>query len=100
MSRDPARIDRIILHLRTLWALYPDQRLGQLVINSCPDVEDMIWHLEDDKWEAALKEKASKCPRCGSPLNTVIVVSPEPGTVVSCTSCTWPKPDPSWSTQK
>lgn len=42
--RDPARIDQIIEILWETWTQYPDQRLGQLIINAvnprepCPEV--------------------------------------------------------------
>jgi hypothetical protein len=98
--RDPARIDRILKHLRDYWRLYPDQRLGQLVINGCPKDEDLVWHTQDDEWEKALEEKANKCPRCGERLQRCTLKPSEGGEAVACTACVWPNPDPSWSTQK
>lgn len=54
--RDPARIDRMIERLRELWRRYPDQRLGQLLVNvirpgePCP----RVFYAEDDDTEAKL----------------------------------------------
>lgn len=43
-ERDPARIDQVLAVLRKVWTEFPDQRLGQLVVNAvrpsepCPAV--------------------------------------------------------------
>jgi hypothetical protein len=49
--RDPARIEPMLNRIRILWELYPDWRLGQLLVNivrpkrSCPEV----FYIEDDE---------------------------------------------------
>ena len=54
--KDPERIDPLIEKVRKLWHLYPDMRLGQLIVNctpgsfSCPEV----FYMEDDKLERTL----------------------------------------------
>lgn len=57
--RDAARIDRILADIGTLWKLYPDQRLGQLLENyvfGCErTTKRCIFHVEDDLVEAQLK---------------------------------------------
>ena len=95
--RDPARIDRILKHLRDLWRLYPDQRLGQLLTNFCPVDEKLVWFTEDDRWEASLEAAANKCPRCGGVLQRTGLTPPDEGEAIGCSSCPWPNPDPSWS---
>lgn len=45
--RDPARIEKIIGALRTLWQLNPDLRLGQLIINLTTGAE--TYQVEDDE---------------------------------------------------
>lgn len=49
--RDPARIDRVVEKLRTLWHAHPDMRLGQLVENLRTSVCDDTFQVEDDVWE-------------------------------------------------
>lgn len=52
--RDPKRIERIISLLKQLWEAYPDQRLGQLLINVvCTEMsEDLMFTIEDDVMES------------------------------------------------
>jgi len=45
--REKARIKRITKLLEKLWLIYPDQRLGQLLINYILPESD-IWRQEDD----------------------------------------------------
>lgn len=45
--RDPARIDKVIGALRSLWHLNPDLRLGQLVVNLTTGVD--AFNVEDDE---------------------------------------------------
>jgi len=60
--RDRARIERIIAQLRTAWLASPDQRLGQLIVNLASSLQEMasdsteyiIWHSDDEAWEAAM----------------------------------------------
>lgn len=44
--RDPNRIDPILAKLREAWFLYPDMRLGQLLVSCCQKSE--IFGVEDD----------------------------------------------------
>lgn len=56
--RDPARISRIIEKLRRAWLNSPDQRLGQLVMNTVAFAEerriDDVFYIEDDITERGL----------------------------------------------
>ncbi len=49
--RDPKRIEKVIGKLRQLWQSYPDQRLGQLVINLAPNGADDLWSMEEPELE-------------------------------------------------
>lgn len=62
--REKERIDRICKLIKEQWKKYPDQRLGQLLINyvfgDSPisgKYTHYIWSLEDDIIEKRLKEK-------------------------------------------
>ena len=55
--RDPQRIQKLLGKLYTVWLLNPDMRLGQLLINLSklkPYDADLLWNIEDDKWEEIL----------------------------------------------
>jgi len=54
--RDPARIARIAAKLTTLWNVYPDMRLAQLVenINRQSVTHTNTFNLEDDILEARI----------------------------------------------
>lgn len=61
--RDKKRIKKILQKLETLWLLYPDQRLGQLLENYVfykgkrGDVTSVaLFYQEDDFTEAILNE--------------------------------------------
>jgi hypothetical protein len=43
VSRDPDRIPRVLELLEEVWRLYPDQRLGQILLNACRDVAGKAW---------------------------------------------------------
>jgi hypothetical protein len=59
--RDPARIQRILKQIETLWAKYPDQRFGQTLINNGIIADNIqSWSLEDDDLEAHLKTIINK----------------------------------------
>ena len=45
--RDINRIDTITTKLAAIWKLYPDLRLGQLLLNVARDPQ--LYYLEDDK---------------------------------------------------
>lgn len=53
MSRDPARIERICEVLRGAWEQFPDERLGQLLLNAIGH-DANVWETEDDVWEDEL----------------------------------------------
>lgn len=59
--RDPARINRMIELLRSIWHAAPDQRLGQLVVNlmGTDENNDDIWIVEDDVAERKLRAAMS-----------------------------------------
>lgn len=44
--RDPKRIDPMLAKLREAWTLYPDMRLGQLLVSCCQKSD--IFGVEDD----------------------------------------------------
>lgn len=54
--RDPKRIKRIMGMIQKYWTKAPDLRFGQMLINigMIPDSQ-LMWHMEDDKWEEYLK---------------------------------------------
>lgn len=66
MSRPVERIDVVINTLREYWMRHPDQRLGQLLLNSlrysdgtwpdgsegAQDLIDLIWEKDDADWYA------------------------------------------------
>ena len=52
--RDPARIDRLLRAIRTLWYRHPDQRLGQLLMNVTGVDGSRVFYLEDDTLEYVL----------------------------------------------
>lgn len=60
--RDPERIDRVIEKVRAYWKKYPDQRLGQLIMNvdrgeaGWPD----IWEVEDDTFEQKIDKELQR----------------------------------------
>jgi len=63
ITRDPARIDRILESLGKLWKYFPDMRLGQLLINFTffvpPPQSSNMWHQEDHETERLLKKMLS-----------------------------------------
>ena len=72
--RDPARIDRMLSQLRELWHRYPDQRLGQLIVNvirpgePCP----RVFYTEDGDTERKLQELlAQEVPGTAAPSPSV-----------------------------
>ena len=56
--RNLKRIYRILRLIQAYWQEHSDERFGQALINMgiCPD-NNVLWHLEDDELEAALKMK-------------------------------------------
>lgn len=66
--RDPAPIDRMVELLRELWRRWPDQRLGQLLVNvirpgePCP----RIFFAEDDDTEATFLALLAQEPADGA----------------------------------
>lgn len=60
---DPERIDRIINKLRALWHTYPDQRLGQLLINTGISSENVfmdVFYRDDEDTEKLIEKFASE----------------------------------------
>ena len=57
--RNTDRIDRICGKLDILWHGYPDQRLGQLIINYLMNEEDVFWQ-DDDVTESRLDSFLNK----------------------------------------
>jgi hypothetical protein len=57
VSRDPARIGRMVEKLRALWLSNPDMRLGQLAENLGVSYKlnaASLYHIEDDDMERRL----------------------------------------------
>jgi uncharacterized protein YihD (DUF1040 family) len=57
--RDPKRISNILTSIERFWRLYPDLRLGQLLINVAYQSgwnNNDIFYLEDDILEQALDD--------------------------------------------
>lgn len=57
--RDTNRIDRICGKLDVLWHEYPDQRLGQLIVNYLMNEENVFWQ-DDDVTESRLDSFLNK----------------------------------------
>lgn len=63
--RDKHRIPEVLKELEETWKLYPDMRLGQLIINALSSVtfsaatrpRDMsdLWHIEEDRLTEGLR---------------------------------------------
>ncbi len=53
--RDPKRIERILALIEQAWTQYPDQRLGQLLVNNSSQMETNPFYYEDDRLEEALR---------------------------------------------
>jgi hypothetical protein len=60
--RDPTRIARTLHRIEALWSLYPDWRLGQLMLNLAEWADDDLWNLEDDRLLEVLEEHLSRRP--------------------------------------
>lgn len=62
--RDPKRIDDICEQLRIAWHEYPDERLGQFLMNAAwfygiNDDKHTFFNIEDDKWTDILNAERS-----------------------------------------
>ena len=53
--RDPNRIYEMLRILSKIWRKYPDLRLGQLVLNGCPD-DSGLYYMEDEDLLENLKK--------------------------------------------
>ncbi|MBW3539174.1 MAG: DUF1040 family protein [Planctomycetes bacterium] len=60
---DPTRISEIIEIVETMWRLYPDMRLGQLLCNVADNAEVHIWDLEDDTLLREMRGHLRRAPR-------------------------------------
>lgn len=56
--RDPERIERVLALIRKYWHQNPDMRLTQIIVNHIhpPTLAPDVFHYEDDKLEAKLRE--------------------------------------------
>ena len=68
--RDPARIDRILEKVRSVWKRWPDFRISQLFVcvttpGEHPNTATAYdpFYLEDDRFEAALDGWLNKMPK-------------------------------------
>lgn len=55
--RDPKRIPKILDELKAIWAICPDLRLGQLILNVMQD--PILYYLEDEEIIKRLREHYS-----------------------------------------
>jgi len=53
--RDPNRIPEIISVVTRVWYKYPDLRLGQLILNACPN-DKVAYYIEDEELLENLKK--------------------------------------------
>jgi uncharacterized protein YihD (DUF1040 family) len=55
--RDPNRTAELLNLIRSVWDLYPDLRLGQLISNTIPEGNDVVdlFYLEDEKLVERIK---------------------------------------------
>jgi hypothetical protein len=65
--REKDRIWRICDKLQNIWMRYPDQRLGQMLLNlsrlandGATDTENQAWLREDDSWEDLIDARLRK----------------------------------------
>ena len=59
--RNPKRITPILATIREIWEQYPDMRLGQLLLNACPELENNPFYIEDDVVLDGLRKFAERC---------------------------------------
>lgn len=55
--RDPERIGRITAKLHELWAMQPDTRFVQMILNALPTDVGTPYYVEDEVMEKKLDEK-------------------------------------------
>lgn len=65
--RDPARIDRALNLISVIWHRYPDQRLGQLLINYAWGRDVDVFNREDDDTLSNLRNAAHARPPLPTP---------------------------------
>ena len=53
--RDSQRIPVVLLEIQKVWEKNPDLRLGQLIMNCCPN-ENVLYNIEDDKLLERIRE--------------------------------------------
>ena len=54
-SRDAQRIPVVLSEIQKVWEKNPDLRLGQLLMNCCPN-ENVLYNIEDDKLLERIRE--------------------------------------------
>ena len=60
MARDPKRIEDVLSRIRRLWHMYPDLRLGQLLINVVNNPDHDIFYVEDDALISMIEDYQKK----------------------------------------
>ena len=60
--RDPARIDRLLEKVGTLWHRHPDQRLCQLMVNITAERSNDSFYVEDADFERRLDRELARKP--------------------------------------
>lgn len=58
--RDPNRIPTILNSIRNMWEAYPDQRLGQLILNFGPASDAALYYIEDEDLIDRMKSNIDK----------------------------------------
>lgn len=53
--RDSQRITVVLSEMQKVWEKNPDLRLGQLIMNCCPN-ENVLYNIEDDKLLERIRE--------------------------------------------
>lgn len=64
--RDPERIDRVLKVIEHIWKLYPDMRLGQILVNAAPEFERYPFNVEDKIVEDKLVDFMRRIESCRS----------------------------------
>ena len=57
--RNPERIENVLNRIRRLWHVYPDLRLGQLILNAVGPDHD-LFYVEDDALMAMIEDYQKK----------------------------------------
>ena len=56
-GRDPQRIDEVLAELDRIWKVYPDTRLGQLILSCLDGKDELLFNLEDEELLQRLRDR-------------------------------------------